>query len=135
VKIEHAAYQVEDPVGAADWYVKHLGMTVKRAQKDRPFGQFLADSSGTVMLEIYNHPKATVPDYRTIDPLIVHVAFVVDDVASTRQRLLAAGATAEGEVTTTDAGDQLAMLRDPWGFPVQLVYRRDPMIATRAGFV
>jgi hypothetical protein len=41
---------------------------------------------------------------------------------------LAAGATAEGEVTTTDAGDHLAMLRDPWGFPVQLVYRRDPMI-------
>ena len=34
MKIEHAAYQIEDPVATAAWYVKHLGMTVKRAQTD-----------------------------------------------------------------------------------------------------
>jgi catechol 2,3-dioxygenase-like lactoylglutathione lyase family enzyme len=128
MKIEHAAYQVQDPVAVADWYVRHLGMTVKRAQKERPFGQFLADDAGAVMLEFYNHPNASVPDYRTIDPLVLHVAFVVKDVSATRERLLAAGATPEGTMTTTEAGDHLAMLRDPWGFPVQLVYRRNPMI-------
>ena len=128
MKIEHAAYQIEDPVATAAWYVKHLGMTVKRAQTERPFGQFLADSSGAVMLELYNHPKVSVPDYKAIDPLILHVAFTVDDVAATRARLLAAGATAEGDVNVTDAGDHLAMLRDPWGFAVQLVHRRNPMI-------
>jgi catechol 2,3-dioxygenase-like lactoylglutathione lyase family enzyme len=130
MKIEHAAYQIQDPVAVADWYVKHLGMSIKRAQPDRPFGQFLADGAGTVMLEFYNHPKVEVPDYRRIDPLILHVAFSVDDVAEARQRLLSAGATPEGEVTVTDAGDHLAMLRDPWGFPVQLVHRRSPMISS-----
>jgi len=128
MKIEHAAYQIQDPVAAAEWYVNHLDMTVKRAQPERPFGQFLADGAGTVMLEFYNHPKVDVPDYRGIDPLILHIAFSVDDVAATRERLLSAGATAEGEVTITDAGDHLAMLRDPWGLPVQLVHRRSPMI-------
>jgi glyoxylase I family protein len=128
MKIEHAAYQIQDPVAAADWYAKHLGMTVKRAQPARPFGQFIADGAGAVMLEFYNHPKVPVPDYRSIDPLILHVAFSVDDVADTRRALLAAGATAEGDVQVTDAGDHLAMLRDPWGFPVQLVHRKSPMI-------
>jgi hypothetical protein len=31
-------------------------------------------------------------------------------------------------VTWSDGGDDLAMLRDPWGFPVQLVRRAKPMI-------
>jgi glyoxylase I family protein len=128
MKIEHVAYQIQDPVAAADWYVRNLGMSVKRAQPDRPFGQFLADGAGTVMLEFYNHPKVSVPDYRSVDPLILHIAFSVDDVARTRGTLLSAGATAEGEVQVTEAGDHLAMLRDPWGLPVQLVHRRSPMI-------
>ncbi len=91
MKIEHTAYQVEDPVAVARWYVEHLGLTVKRAQNERPFGQFLADDGDTVMLEFYNNPKVRVPDYRAIDPLILHIAFWTDDVEATRARLLAAG--------------------------------------------
>ena len=128
MKIEHAAYQVEDPVRVADWYVKHLGMTVKRASNERPFVRFLADDGGAVMIELYNNPRASVPDYPKIDPLHVHLAFKANDVAAERTRLLAAGATAEGDILVTDVGDQLAMLRDPWGFPIQLVRRTTPMI-------
>ena len=50
VKIEHTAYQVEDPVALARWYVAHLGMTVKRSQHTSPFGHFLADSAGLLQL-------------------------------------------------------------------------------------
>jgi uncharacterized glyoxalase superfamily protein PhnB len=39
-----------------------------------------------------------------------------------------AGATPEGNVTTNDTGDTVAMLRDPWGIPVQLVSRVNRMI-------
>ena len=46
----------------------------------------------------------------------------------TRQRLIAAGATAEGDVATTPAGDKLAFLRDPWNVVVQLVQRKNPML-------
>ncbi len=128
MKIEHVAYQVQDPVALTDWYVKHLGMTVKRAQPAPPFGRFLADENDAVMLEFYCHPLATVPDYQSIDPLVLHIAFRTDDVEGTRERLLAAGATAVGEIQKSPAGDELAMLRDPWGLAVQLVSRAEPMI-------
>jgi glyoxylase I family protein len=128
VKIEHIAFQVEDPISVAEWYIEHLGMTLKRAYPQRPFGQFLSDDGDAVMLEFYNNPKATVPDYRAIDPLALHVAFRVKDIASERAKLLAAGATAEGDITTADNGDKLAMHRDPWGLAVQLVTRIENMI-------
>jgi glyoxylase I family protein len=128
VKIEHVAFQVEDPVAVAQWYVANLGMTVKRALGERPFTQFLSDDGDAVMLEFYNNPKAKVPDYWQIDPLVLHVAFHTDDVSSARTRLLSVGATAEGDVVVTDSGDHLAMLRDPWGLAVQLVRRAQPMI-------
>jgi glyoxylase I family protein len=131
VKIEHAAYQVGDPVALARWYVDHLGMTVKRAQTASPFGHFLADDGDAVMLEFYANPRVQVPDYRAMDPLVLHIAFSAEDVAATRTRLIAAGATPEGDVQQNDAGDELAMLRDPWGLAVQLVSRRIPMIAPR----
>jgi glyoxylase I family protein len=128
VKIEHTAYQVADPVALARWYVDHLGLTVKRAQSAAPFGHFLSDDGDTVMLEFYANPRVNVPDYRAMDPLLLHIAFAADDVPATRARLISAGATAEGDVTHTEAGDVMAMLRDPWGLAVQLVRRRTPMI-------
>ncbi len=128
MKIEHAACQVRDPVAVGQWYVQHLGMTVKRSQAESPFMRFLADDGDGVMLEFYNNPAVEVPNYREMHPLVFHVAFLTDDVRGTRGRLLAAGATAEGEVSVTPAGDEIAMLRDPWGLPVQLIKRRVPMI-------
>ena len=128
MKIEHVAFQVEDPITVSQWYIEHLGMTLKRAYPTRPFGQFLSDDGDAVMLEFYNNPKAAVPDYRTIDPLVLHVAFRVQDIATTRAKLLAAGATAEGDITTAGNGDKLAMHRDPWGLAVQLVTRVEDMI-------
>lgn len=128
MKIEHVAYQVPDPVALADWYVEHLGLRVKRSQATAPFARFLADDGDAVMIEVYHNPRVPMPDYRSIDPLMLHLAFRVDDVPGTRERLLTAGATAEGDVVVSDGGDHLAMLRDPWGLAIQLVRRRDPMI-------
>jgi glyoxylase I family protein len=128
MKIEHVALQVPDPVALADWYVVHLGMRVVRSFGPPAHARFIADSAGQTVLEVYNNPKASVTDYRRLDPLHVHIAFAVEDVAATRRRLLAAGAAAEGEVSVTDTGDALAMLRDPWGVPVQLVKRKQRLI-------
>ena len=128
MKIEHTAYQVDDPVALCRWYVDHLGLAVRRAQADPPFGHFLADDSGTVMLEFYKQGHLPVPDYRSMDPLLLHLAFLADDVAAVRARLMAAGATAEGSVVRNAAGDEVAMLRDPWGLTIQLIRRATPMI-------
>lgn len=127
LRIEHVGYMVSDPPAVARWYCEHLGFRIARQMQQSPWTTFLADSSGRVMLEIYNNPKATVPDYASIDSLVLHVAFAVDDVAAQRDRLLNAGATAEGDMMTIACGDQLAMLRDPWGFAIQLARRATPM--------
>ena len=50
---------------------------------------FLADANGESMIEIYNNPKAAVPDYHKIDPLILHLAFAADDVRATRDAFVA----------------------------------------------
>jgi catechol 2,3-dioxygenase-like lactoylglutathione lyase family enzyme len=126
MKIEHVALNVSDPPEAAQWYVKHLGMRVVKGLDKAPFTHFLADQAGQ-MIEIYSNPAAPVPDYRSMHPLVLHIAFMVEDMEGTRARLLSAGATAEGEISNLDNGDQLAMLRDPWGVAVQLAKRAQPL--------
>jgi catechol 2,3-dioxygenase-like lactoylglutathione lyase family enzyme len=128
LKIEHFALQVADPVAMAEWYVKHLGFSIARKGAEPSHARFLADSSGSVMLEIYRNPAASVPDYRKADPLLMHVAYSSDNPAAERDLLVQAGAVVVDELTTTPSGDDIVMLRDPWGVPIQFVKRAKPMI-------
>ena len=128
MKIEHVAFNVEDLLAMGRWYVEHLGFKVKRRLVEPPYTHFLADESDAGMIEIYGNSAAPVPDYRSTDPLVLHLAFVSDDLQADIQRLTAAGATLVGEIQTAPPGDQLAMLRDPWGHAVQLVKRGSPMV-------
>jgi len=128
MEIEHLGLNVADPAAAADWYVQHLGMRIVLASDEPVPVRFLADSAGHVMLEIYRNPEADVPSYADVDPLVLHLAFRSDDVAADAQRLLAAGATPAQEPFLTDSGDAIAIVRDPWGFPVQLAQRHAPMV-------
>lgn len=128
MNLEHIGMNVPDPAAAAKWYCQHLGMTVKRAGPPPANGRFLADTRGEMMLEFYSNHSAPIPDYRTVHSQVLHVAFQVEDVRATRERLVHAGALAEGEMIVNDEGDVLAMLRDPWGVPIQLVKRAQAMI-------
>jgi catechol 2,3-dioxygenase-like lactoylglutathione lyase family enzyme len=127
MKIEHFAINVSDPNAFADWYVKNCGMSVARKLEKAPFPHFLADSSGSVMVEVYYNPVDQVPDYASMNPLILHLAFVSKDPDADRSRLEAAGASFVVD-ETTPLGDRLVMLRDPWGFAIQLCQRGTPML-------
>lgn len=128
MKIEHLALNVEDPLNMARWYVDHLGFTVKRRMVESPFAHFLADDSGAVMLEIYGNKDAPQIDFRNTEPAALHLAFLSKDLHADTQRLKNAGASIVADVHTMPTGDQFAMLRDPWGLPLQLVKRQTPMI-------
>ncbi len=130
MKIEHVALYVAEPVAVARWYSDHLAMRVVRSGGAPSHTHFLADSTGSTVLEIQTG-ALPAPDYASLDPTLLHVALATDDVAATRRRLLAAGATAVGEITTAASGDELAMLRDPWGLAIQLVRRSRPLVAER----
>ncbi|WP_181307050.1 VOC family protein [Rufibacter sp. XAAS-G3-1] len=127
MKLEHFALNVEDPVGMAAWYVAHLGLRIVRQMTEAPFTTFLADDSGKIMVEIYLNPAHQVPPYRTMDPLLVHLAFVAENPSEDQERLCAAGATLVTDQHLED-GSHLIMLRDPWGLALQLCKRGKPML-------
>lgn len=129
MKIEHVGCMVQDPIQTAEWYCRTLGFRVARGMRVSPFTHFLVDSSGSGVLEIYNNPAARVPDYASMDPLLFHVAFEVgsESIEAVRDRLLAAGASLYSDLGVTPAGDQLVMLRDPWGLAIQLTKRGVPL--------
>jgi glyoxylase I family protein len=127
MKIEHVALQVADPVAMAEWYVANLGFTVKRAVESPFCARYLADGDGAVMLELYRNPQVLVPQYRTMDPAILHIAWLCDDLEATIARLTRAGAVlVTGPLALGD--DRLATLRDPWGLAIQFVTRKTRLV-------
>lgn len=128
MKFEHFALNVEDPQSMRSWYTAQLGLQVVRQMEESPHTTFLADSSGTIMLEIYNNPAADIPPYRSMHPLLVHLAFVSEDPKKDLERLQQAGATLVNEQHLPD-GSHLLMMRDPWGLAIQFCKRGVPMLA------
>jgi len=129
IRLEHVAINVEDPVEMAKWYCDNLGMKIVRKGPPPVNMLFISDAGGNMMLEIYHNPPDAVPNYRSMDPLSLHIAFMVDDVEKTRRMLVGAGATIATDITVTDSGDKLVMLRDPWGVPIQFLKRAEPMMS------
>jgi catechol 2,3-dioxygenase-like lactoylglutathione lyase family enzyme len=127
MKFEHFAINVPDAQAISRWYEKHLGLTVKMRMEEAPFMTFLADDSGTVMLELYSNPKGETLEFDELHPLAVHLALVSEDPTTDKNRLLEAGATAFSDDILPD-GSHLVMLRDPWGICLQLCKRANPMI-------
>ncbi len=127
MKIEHIAFNVAAPVEMAAWYVQHFGMSVARKLDVPPYTHFLADEGGRMMIEIYQHPTAQVPDYAKMDPLLLHLAFTAEDPEAESQRLEAGGARKVDEIRMEDKS-HLVMLRDPWGLAIQLCKRGQPLL-------
>lgn len=123
---EHVALNVSDPKAMAQWYVDHCGMRIIRAVDGPPYMRFLSDATGRVIFELYANAKAPIPDYVVQDPLVLHVAFAVDDMTKTKERLIGAGATVVSDEQLPD-GTRLVMLRDPWGVALQLAQRGTPL--------
>ncbi|MCU0787241.1 MAG: VOC family protein [Verrucomicrobia bacterium] len=126
MKIEHVAINVAAPVAVASWYCKHLGLRVVRHVPQPAQTHFLADSETTI-LEIYCNPPDEIPDYGSMNPLLLHLAFTSADPAADSRRLIAAGAVVVEEARLAD-GSHLIMLRDPWGLALQLCRRARPLL-------
>jgi len=127
VRLEHVGLNLKDPQAVTDWYCENLGMKVVRSQPGQGVF-FISDAGGHMMLELYNNPKSPVPDYPAIEHLSLHISFMVHPVEVIRTRLIGAGARPVGEIGTNPSGDKVANLRDPWGIPIQLIERAEPML-------
>ena len=127
MEVEHLALNVAEPVAMARWYVQNLQMTIARGMDEPPYTHFLVDSAGHVALEIYYNPADAVPDYASMHPLRLHLAFTSGDPAADAKRLQAAGAKWVEDVRPEE-GSYLVMLRDPWGLALQLCRRAQPFV-------
>ncbi len=124
---EHLALNVADPVAVAAWYVDHLGMDVVRRGEPPVHMHFLADAGRRAMIELYHNANAPADVYGDLHPAQLHLAFSSTDPDADAARLVAAGATLVEHLHNPD-GSHLAMLRDPWGLPIQLAKRVQPML-------
>ena len=124
---EHFALNVEEPIEIAKWYVKNLNMKIVKNLDKPPHTHFLADTTGRVIMELYNNPAAKIPDYKNANLLEFHFAFMVDNAEALKQNLIKAGAKLEEDLKLND-GSHLATLRDPFGLCVQLCQRAKPMM-------
>ena len=126
MKFEHAAFNVPDSRAQARWLADALGFTIARTPPGPTHMHFLADETGRVVLELYTNTAATIPDYKAQSPLVTHFALVSTNASADRARLEKAGATLVSDDTAPD-GSRLVMLKDPWGFALQLCQRAVPM--------
>ena len=127
LNLEHVALNVADAAAIAAWYVKNLGMRIVRQSNVAPFIHFVADAGGRTVIEFYSNADDPIPDYRSMHPLRLHVAFAASDPDAAREALIAAGASFVDE-TKRDDGTRLIMLRDPWGLALQLCKRATPLL-------
>ena len=121
----HIGLNVQNKEEIETWYVKNLDAKIVRSVPGAM--SFLADPSGRVILELYENPSAPTLDYGNTHFLTLHIAFLADDPKTKGDELVKAGAVIVDPWRETEAGDQLVMLKDPFGISIQLVKRRNPM--------
>ncbi len=120
------ALNVRDQRAVEEWYTQNLGFAVVRRLDAG--ASFLADSSGRVLFELYSRSDVPYFDAPGTASLTLHIAYVCDDVPGTADALIAAGAKVDIPKNTSPDGDELVMLRDPFGITIQLIKRADPLI-------
>jgi glyoxylase I family protein len=125
---EHVAFNVPDPVAAAKWYAENLGMKVMRQGGAPTFTTFIADSNAHMMIELFHNADFPLFDAANVSHMSIHLAFMVPDIDAMKKKLVAAGATVVEDITKTPSGDQVLMLRDPWGLSIQFAQRVKPML-------
>ncbi|MBX7213849.1 MAG: VOC family protein [Thermoflexales bacterium] len=128
MKFEHTAYNVPQPDRQAAWYIAHLGMVMIRLGGGPTNIHFVGEPGGRFVLEFYNNPNGPLPDYAGISVWTQHVAFTSADLKADRDRLVAAGGKADGDLITLPSGDATVFVRDPWGLAIQLIQRLKPLV-------
>ena len=117
--LEHIGLNVAEPEKVMEWWCENLGFL-------RTHPVFIVDSSGSMAIEFYHNDQAEIINFTAVDPSTLHIAFTSDDTDADAARLVAAGATLVGSVHRE--GFDMAMLRDPFGIPVQFVKRAQSVL-------
>lgn len=125
-RIEHVALFAADVHGLKDFYVEAFGLRIVLDNSGAiPPGYFLADDTG-VAVELIGRPDDVPPvDTRHV----VHIAFIVDDVAASQAALEARGIVFEEDSAVDNASMTTRFFLDPEGNRLQIVNRPRPLVS------
>ncbi len=123
---EHLGLAVPEPQKMADWYIEHLSFSlILRAGDDESGGAFIVDQSKKFTLELFASPDLEPFDTESFVPMQFHMAYKSADAEQDLKRLVAAGATFVKRCSAPGAADNILLVKDPWGFVIQIVQRAD----------
>jgi catechol 2,3-dioxygenase-like lactoylglutathione lyase family enzyme len=120
-RFEHIAINISDPETMAKWYMDNLGMKLVRGGFAPNASAFIADSGMHMMMELLHNVNYPILESGKIHNTSMHIAFITPDIAQTQKQLVAAGAAITDSLRKTDSGDQVLVLRDPWGLAIQFI--------------
>jgi catechol 2,3-dioxygenase-like lactoylglutathione lyase family enzyme len=128
LNIEHIGICVTAPISMGEWYRDQLGFRIIRsAGNDADGVTFLVDGDGRTVLELGRLPEGPPLDGRSLLPLQLHIAVTCEDPSAEAARLVAVGAQLLGESPRNRYPGEKILLRDPWGYTLQLVNRQEKL--------
>jgi hypothetical protein len=128
LNIEHIGICVPAPISMGMWYRDNLGFKIVRSAGDDIDGvSFLIDSEGNAVLELGRLPEGPPLDSRSLLPLQLHIAIECENPTNEAGRLVKAGAELVGESPRNTYQGERILIRDPWGYTIQLVNRKDKL--------
>ncbi len=112
------------------WYRDNLGFRIIRSAGDDTDGvSFVIDGESNTILELGKLPEGPPLDGRSLLPLQLHIAIECEDPAAEVERLIKAGAELVGESPRNKYKGEKILIRDPWGYTIQLVNRENKLSA------
>lgn len=126
MKIEHIGICVKAPVSMGAWYRDHLGLEILLTMGNDEDGvSFISD--GSTVIEIARLPEGQPLQPEEMQPLQLHLAFDCADPVAEATRLVEAGAEWIGESARNAYKNEKVLLRDPWGYTIQLLNREEKL--------
>ena len=123
MRIEHVGICVAAPISMGNWYRDNLDFSILwQSGNDVEGVSFISDNDGTV-LELGKLAEGPPLDAYSLKPLQLHIAIECDNPTTEAERLVSVGATLIGESPRNSYKGEKVLVRDPWGYVIQLLNR------------
>lgn len=123
-RLEHIGIAVSSPIEMARWYARVLGFRIVfSAQDGEGAVAFVEDPAGHGLVEFGRLPGIAPLCDATTHPLQFHITLASSNPSADADYLIGNGAAYIEECPVKRPGEQLLLLRDPWGNSIQLAKR------------
>jgi uncharacterized glyoxalase superfamily protein PhnB len=129
MKVEHVGYSVPEPISMGSWYEENLDFKILRSfGTDDGGAVFLQGPEGNTIIELFKLPEVEALDFEDMAPIQLHLALECAKPVQFCKELAQAGAEVIGEAPKAKHQDKRYLVRDPWGFVLQILNRKDKLI-------